>query len=205
MRERLKFLLIVPAIIILLCCGAMTPVVGAQVQQDELKGFDASIKKWAEDCRLEVEDQMNLLLTSGKLTLGQLFDTFYIPIPDTYPQKYHTAYDVLFDGVLQKILDKYLEKDAKIVFAVITDKNGFVPTHNTKYSQPLTGDQDKDILNNRAKRMFNDRTGLAASRNTEPYLLQKYARDTGEKMADLSVPIFIRNQHWGAVRIGYKE
>ena len=48
-------------------------------------------------------------------------------------------------------------------------------------------------------------TGLAAARNTEPYLLQKYARDTGEKMADLSVPIFIRNQHWGAVRIGYKD
>ncbi|MBN1295546.1 chemotaxis protein [bacterium] len=201
MRERLNMHLIVPVIITFLCAGFMwIPTTGAQ----ELKGVDAVAKKIADDCKLEVEEQMNLLMTSGRLTLGQLFDTFYIPVQDTNPQKFHTAYDTIFDEVLQKILDKYLVKDERVTFVVVTDKNGYVPTHNTKYSQPLTGNQDVDILNNRTKRMFNDRTGLAASRNTEPFLLQKYARDTGEKMADISVPIMIRNQHWGAVRVGYK-
>ncbi|HPQ39427.1 MAG TPA: chemotaxis protein [bacterium] len=202
MCERLKLSLIVPIIVILLTvCTGLTPPTGAQ----ELKGYDANVKRWADECKAEVEEQINLLLTSGRLTLGQVFDTFYIPVPDTNPQKFHTAYDTFFDEVLQKILDKYLAKDDRLVFVVVVDKNGYLPTHNTKYSQPLTGNQDLDIVNNRTKRMFNDRTGLAAARNTEPYLLQKYARDTGEKMADLSVPIFIRNQHWGAVRIGYKD
>ena len=53
--------------------------------------------------------------------------------------------------------------------------------------------------------MFNDRTGLAAARNTNPYLLQKYSRDTGEQLADLSVPIKVQGKHWGALRVGYKR
>jgi methyl-accepting chemotaxis protein len=60
-------------------------------------------------------------------------------------------------------------------------------------------------VNNRTKRIFNDRTGLAAAQNTAPFLIQKYQRDTGETMADLSVPIFIDGRHWGAVRIGYRH
>ncbi|MBT7088489.1 chemotaxis protein, partial [bacterium] len=35
------------------------------------------------------------------------------------------------------------------------------------------------------------------------FLLQIYIRDTGEIMADLSVPVFVLGRHWGAVRIGY--
>ncbi|WP_274534870.1 hypothetical protein [Salinivibrio kushneri] len=34
-------------------------------------------------------------------------------------------------------------------------------------------------------------------------LLQTYKRDTGEVMHDLSVPLFVAGQHWGAVRMGY--
>lgn len=186
----------------LMCLSCLIPITSAQVV--ELKGMDLQVKTWAEECRKEVTDQMELLITSGKLSLGQIFDTFYIPIPGTTPQKFNTQYDKYLDEAIQNILDKYLEKSDRLIFVVATDKNGYVPTHNTKYSQPLTGDKDKDLVGNRTKRLFNDRTGLAAAKNTEPYLLQKYNRETGEQMADLSIPIMIRNQHWGAIRIGYK-
>ncbi len=189
-------------LVIALAVTSSIPISHAQVA--ELKGFDLQVKTWAEECRKEVIDQMELLITSGKLSLGQLFDTFYIPIPGTTPQKFNTQYDKYLDESIQAILDKYLEKSDKLVFVVATDKNGYVPTHNTKYSQPLTGDKDKDLVGNRTKRLFNDRTGLAAAKNSEPYILQKYNRETGEQMADLSIPIMIRNQHWGAIRIGYK-
>ena len=192
-------------LLIMLVISTMLPIAAPIKAAEELKGNEIQIKKWAEECRDEITEQMNLLLTSGRLTMGQLFDTFYVPIPNTYPQKYTTQYDKLLDETIQKILDKYLSKDPKIVFVVAVDTNGYLPTHNTKYSQPLTGNKDTDALNNRAKRIFNDRTGLAAARNTEPYLLQKYARDTGEQMGDLSVPITIRKQHWGAVRFGFRR
>lgn len=127
----------------------------------------------------------------------------YIPISNTNPQKFHTQYDHIFDGVITPIIDRYLAKDERLIFVVLVDKNGYLPTHNSKYSRPLTGDSDNDTKWTRTKRMFNDRTGLAAARNTEPFLLQRYSRDTGEEMGDLSVPIMLHDRHWGAVRIGY--
>ncbi len=171
----------------------------------ELNGFDRKVKGWAESCRDEVSAQFELLLTSGKLSVPQLFDTFYIPIPGTSPQKFHTQYDQITDGVLRPIIDKYLELDERIVFVVPVDVNGYLPTHNSRYSRPLTGVGDRDTKWNRTKRIFSDRTGLAAAHNVEPYLLQRYSRDTGEVMSDLSVPVMIQNRHWGAIRIGYRQ
>ncbi len=180
-------------------------VLPTQVQAVELNAFDQKVKRWAESCRDEVSGQFNLLLTSGKLSVPQLFDTFYIPIPDTSPQKFHTQYDRMTDGVLRPIIDKYLALDKRIVFVVPVDVNGYLPTHNSRYSRPLTGVGDTDTKWNRAKRIFSDRTGLAAAHNKDAYLLQRYSRDTGEVMSDLSVPVVVQNRHWGAIRIGYRQ
>ncbi len=171
----------------------------------DLNRFDTQVKQWAMECRDDVTTQFNLLLTSGKLSVPQLFDTFYIPIPGTDPQKFKTQYDNLSDGVVRPIIDKILGYDKRLVFVVIVDTNGYLPTHNSRYSKPLTDNADDNTKWNRTKRMFNDRTGLAAARNQKEYLLQRYSRDTGEVMGDLSVPIIIQNRHWGAVRIGYKQ
>lgn len=170
-----------------------------------LSSFDDQVRRWAIECRTDVVDQFNLLLTSGQLSVPQLFDTFYIPIPETDPQKFRTQYDNLSDGVVRPIIDRVLGYDQRLVFVVIVDVNGYLPTHNSRYSRPLTDNTDENTKWNRTKRMFNDRTGLAAARNKKPYLLQRYSRDTGEVMSDLSVPIIIQNRHWGAVRIGYKQ
>ncbi len=136
-------------------------------------------------------------LASGKLTREQLFDATYVPIAGTNPPKFHTAYDAFTDRAMQEIEDEFL-KDADVVFAVVVDTNGYLPTHNTKYS-PTSGDP----LLNRTKRMFNDPVGLAAGQNTSPFLRQVYQRDTGETMWDLSAPIEVQGQHWGAFRIGF--
>ena len=174
------------------------------LSQEKLSGFDLQVHEMAMACRDQVAAEMQKLVKGNTLTLAQLFDTFYIPIPDTDPQKYHTQYDRFTDETIRIILDNYLSKDERIKFVVAVDKNGYLPTHNGRYSKPLTGDGAYDTQNNRTKRMFNDRTGLAAARNEKPYLLQSYSRDTGEVMKDLSVPIFIDGRHWGAIRIGYQ-
>ena len=174
------------------------------LSQEKLSGFDLQVHEMAMACRDQVAAAMLKLVKGNTLTLAQLFDTFYIPIPDTDPQKYHTQYDRYTDETIRIILDNYLSKDERIKFVVAVDKNGYLPTHNSRYSKPLTGDGAYDTQNNRTKRMFNDRTGLAAARNEKPYLLQSYSRDTGEVMKDLSVPIYIDGRHWGAIRIGYQ-
>ncbi len=187
--------------VLLLCLVFVAPV-SAQT----LTPFDVQVKTWAMECRDEVAAQFNLLLTSGKLTVAQLFDTFYIPIADTSPQKYHTQYDILLDGIIQPIIDKYQGYDKRVLAVFIVDSNGYAPTHNSSFSKPLTGYPYVDIKINRTKRMFNGRTGLAAARNEKPYLIQPYQTDAGKTtLTDLSVPITIQGRHWGAVRVVYKR
>jgi len=156
----------------------------------------------------EAKDRIVAALEKGiaenRITVADLFDRNYRPIANTSPQKYNTAYDKFFDQFISPIQEEILARDGSLFFVICVDNNGYVASHNLRYSKPLTGDPDLDKNNNRTKRIFNDKTGLKSAQNTETFLLQTYMRDTGEIMNDISTPVYFNNRHWGAVRIGYK-
>jgi methyl-accepting chemotaxis protein len=153
------------------------------------------------DC---VVSALEKAVAEKRITPAELFDRTYQPLPNTTPQKFTTTFDKFFDRYISPFQEEILEKDGNIFFAICVDDNGYVPCHNQRYSRPLTGDMEIDSANNRTKRKFDDRTGIWAAQNREKFLLQTYARDTGEIMNDISTPIFIQERHWGAIRIGYR-
>ncbi len=79
-----------------------------------------------------------------------------------------------------------------------------MPTHNKRFSLPLTGDYDKDFVGNRSKRVFDDPVGKQCGKHEMPFLIQTYRRDTGEIMHDISAPVYVNGRHWGGFRIGYR-
>ncbi|EKD35341.1 MAG: Methyl-accepting chemotaxis sensory transducer [uncultured bacterium] len=95
-------------------------------EKDDLTDFDQKVKAMAEKCRDEVTREFDILLSANRLKAAQLFDTFYIPIPDTNPQKFSTQYDRMVDQTIREILDKYLALDNRLLFVVAIDKNGYV-------------------------------------------------------------------------------
>lgn len=131
-----------------------------------------------------------------------VFDKNYKPIPNTNPTKYSTSYDSYFERELRTIYDEALREIPSGIFVLCVDLNGYAPTHCSKYSKPLTGNYEVDLINSRDKRIFNDHVGIKAAKNENKFLLQTYMRDTGEIIADLSLPVFINGKHWGAIRIG---
>jgi HAMP domain-containing protein len=141
-------------------------------------------------------------IDNGVFSVKDAFDTDYQLIPGFEPEKYHTKYDFYLDKAILSLQDEFL-KDESVVFAVAVDSNGYLPTHNTRYQQPITGSQQQDLLGNRTKRIFNDPIGLKAAQNTEPAFQQVYHRDTGETMWDISSPIYVKGKHWGGFRIGF--
>lgn len=141
----------------------------------------------------------------GQLTLNQIFDRDYKAIPGSNPPKYKTQFDDFTDAHFPAIQEPILSRHSFMAYAGAVDSNGYFPTHNKRYSQPITGDYDKDLLTNRTKRIFNDRTGARCGSNTKSFLLQTYKRDTGEVMHDLSIPIYVSGRHWGGFRIGYQS
>jgi methyl-accepting chemotaxis protein len=140
-------------------------------------------------------------IDNNALTAVTAFDTEYQTYGKFDPPKYHTKYDSYADKALLSLQDEMM-KNPSIVFAVTVDNNGYLPTHNSKYQQPITGDKEKDRVGNRTKRIFNDETGLAAAKNTQPGFIQIYKRDTGETMWDVSSPILVKGKQWGNFRIG---
>ncbi len=138
---------------------------------------------------------------NGVFSVNDAFDEDYQEIGSFEPPKYHTKYDSYMDKAILGIQDEFL-LDKSIVFAVTVDRNGYLPTHNTRYQKPITGDKEKDKVGNRTKRVFNDPVGLKAAQNEQQGLLQVYHRDTGVTMWDVSSPIYVKGKHWGGFRIG---
>ncbi|MES2106161.1 MAG: methyl-accepting chemotaxis protein [Pseudomonadota bacterium] len=163
------------------------------------------VKKAALAAVIVIEKMFADALQSGQISMSQLFDRTYKPIPDTNPKKYTTAFDSFTDRILPPIQEGLLAAMPQLVYAGAVDNNGYFPTHNKKFSQKLTGNYEKDLINNRTKRIFDDRTGSRCGSNTNPFLLQTYKRDTGEVMHDLSVPIYVAGKHWGGFRVGYRS
>ncbi len=155
------------------------------------------------DAKKEIENTFEDAVKKGIISSADLWDRNYIPIPNTNPQKYKTRFTDFAKKYIQPIEDKYLAMDPNFKFVVLVDNNGYLPAHNTIYDKPLTGDYEKDLVGNRSMRIFNDPTGLAAARNTNPVLLQTYMRDTGVVMNDISTPIYFEGKHWGGLRIGF--
>jgi methyl-accepting chemotaxis protein len=147
-------------------------------------------------------------LADGEATLADLFDEDYRPVPGTNPQQFMTRFTVLTDRVLPEIQEPALALDSRVVFCAAVDRNGYLPTHNRKFSHPQGPDPVANATNSRNRRIFNDRVGLGAGRNTEPFLIQTYRRDMGggsfALMKDVSAPITVAGRHWGGLRLAYR-
>lgn len=135
-------------------------------------------------------------IESGQLSNEEVWDRDYVPFGTSTRQMYRTSYDKFTDDEIQQIIDE-IQKDEEVVFAVLVDVNGYLPTHNSDFS---VGEWPQ----NRTKRIFDDTVGIQAAQNTQPFLKQVYDRpDTGETMWDISSPVYVHGQHWGGFRIGF--
>ncbi|MCP4391876.1 MAG: methyl-accepting chemotaxis protein [Gammaproteobacteria bacterium] len=168
-----------------------------------IDGIHQQVFRIAQAAAGEIQHCFENAIDSGDISSADLFDREYRQVENSNPPKYHTRYDAFADRVLPKIQEKILADNSFLAFAIATDDRGYVPTHNDKFSQPLTGDFDRDLVGNRTKRIFDDKTGARCGNHTQRLLLQTYKRDTGEVMHDLSVPVYIGGRHWGDFRIGY--
>ena len=177
------------------------------VAQSGIETPDTPIVALVQHKATEVSDAFEAALAAGEITLSQLFDESYRPIAGSDPAQVMTAFVPLTDRLLPPIQEPVLAFDTRIVFCAAVDRNGFLPTHNVKYNREQGDDPVWNATNCRNRRMFNDRTGLRAGRNTQPFLLQTYRRDMGggvfALMKDCSAPITVRGRHWGGLRIAF--
>ncbi|HEV7372797.1 methyl-accepting chemotaxis protein [Arenibaculum sp.] len=188
--------------------GISERLIGVTAELD-IETVDTPFIRAARETAARVAAVLEDAVQTGRIALDDLFDERYVPVPGTEPQQVTTRFTGLTDAVLPSIQEPVTALDERVVFCAAVDRNGYLPTHNARFSQPQrTGDPAWNAANSRNRRIFNDRVGLAAGRNTRPFLLQTYRRDMGggqfAMMKDVSAPVIVLGRHWGAVRLAYR-
>ncbi|HSC04624.1 MAG TPA: methyl-accepting chemotaxis protein [Solirubrobacteraceae bacterium] len=164
---------------------------------------------------------------------GRLFDVSRADPAGFTPPKYHTAYDAIVDRAMMARMDAVVAAEPGLTFALPFDLNAYAPAHNSSVTKAITGDPVQDLAGNRTKRFFLDSPALTRAsrmelgvelpaevltrrqiagaravltepdRNSRPFLLQTYARDTGAVLTTLSVPLYVKGQRFGCVCLGW--
>ncbi len=179
--------------------------------RDQLARFrleDAEMAEAARDRAAEVSRLFEDAVNDGRITVEDLFSNDYQPIPGVEPPQFMAPFTSFTDAVLPPVLEDALSLHDGVIFCAAVNRDGYLPTHNRKFSRPPGKDPVWNAANARNRRFFKDRVGLAAGRSMADHLLQAYRRDMGGgkfmAMKDVSAPIFVNGRHWGGLRIGYK-
>jgi methyl-accepting chemotaxis protein len=159
--------------------------------------FDYNVER-ARQTLQRIQDKLSDLAKRGV----DIWDQNYRPIANTNPQKYDVTYAAAFEREIQPIAEEALGMLKGGVYSLMVDSRGYAAIHNLKYSKPLTGNYEADLVGNRTRRIWEDQTGQRAAKNTLPLLLQTYARDTGEVLSEINLPIIVDGRHWGGLRVG---
>ncbi len=82
-----------------------------------------------------IEQMLEDALRDGTLSPDEIFETNYRPITQgllasSDIPRFHTASDRYLDEHIPKIQDAFLT-DSMVVFAVLVDRNGYAPSHNS--------------------------------------------------------------------------
>lgn len=154
-----------------------------------------------------ISDALEAAVTQGQISTADLFSQSYRPVPGSDPPQVLAPFTALTDRLFPPIQEEALKLSPKVVFCAAIDRNGYLPTHNVKFSQRQGKDPVWNAANCRNHRMFTDRVGLGAGRSTAPFLMQIYRRDMGGgkfvMMKDVSAPIFVNGRHWGGLRLAF--
>ncbi len=163
-------------------------------------GFE-DILRITQEGAAEVQDALNSIAESG----ANLFDKNYVRTnPDQLPAKYDTSYTDIYERTIRPIFDRIDSENDMLAMACAFDVNGYLPAHNSKISQPMTGNFEKDNALSRHRRMYNaTRAERRRADQTSPFLLLTFIRDTGEIMNSISIPLYVKGQHWGNFCTGF--
>ena len=170
---------------------------------------DSPFIRGAQQAAGQIAKLLDDALRTGAISAQDLFDDKYQPLPGSNPAQLSTRYVALADRLFPQVQERMLGLSAKVVYCIAVDRNGYVACHNQAYNQPQRRDDVAwSTTHCRNRRIFNDRTGLAAARNQRPFLLQTYRRDMGGGqfvvMKEAAAPIQVAGKHWGGLRLAFK-
>ncbi|WP_157733127.1 methyl-accepting chemotaxis protein [Bosea sp. AS-1] len=175
---------------------------------EELERSYRPLIERAQDFARQIGTAMEEALERGLTSEAELFTTRYAAVEGSEPRQYLSPSLPALEAVLPPILAAMLASDPRLAFAVVGDRNGYVPVHNAAFSlPPRGGDPAWNAAYVRNRRIFDDRVGIGFGRSVRPFLAQRSHQDVGrgpEIFSEIGAPVRVRGRHWGGVRTAYR-
>lgn len=180
----------------------------AQMIEDIERSYRPLIER-AQDFAREVAAAMEAAIEKGLIAEEELFEANYAPVPESEPLQHLSPSLPALEVVLPPLLERTLASDPRLVFAVPSDRNGYVPVHHTGTSQPQRSyDPAWNAVHACNRRILDSRSGISASRSVRPFMVQLCHHDFGngcsEALNEINAPLRVRGRHWGGVRMAYR-
>ncbi|MFA5989206.1 MAG: methyl-accepting chemotaxis protein [Sphingomonas sp.] len=171
---------------------------------------DAQYMEAAKRIGGEIVDLVERGIRRGELSAADVFDTDYQLIPGTNPAQHSTRLNIWADANIRPLLDRVMNDIDLCVGCVISDINGYLPTHMTLRSQPQGADVEWNSTwsRNRRKMGLDDSTARAV-KSTAPAMLACYRMVLGNSsflpLKNVFVPLYFGGRRWGNFELAYVD
>jgi methyl-accepting chemotaxis protein len=145
----------------------------------------------------------------GEISEADVFDTDYVAMPGTNPVQYSTRFCDFADAYVRPVLDRLKASDERHIGCVISDRNGYLPTHITERSQPQGSDPAWNTKHCRNRRNLIDDATRRAIESDKEAMLVTYRMNFGEGLylpvKNVFVPLIIAGRRWGNFELAYRD
>jgi methyl-accepting chemotaxis protein len=146
----------------------------------------------------------------GEIDEEAVFDRNYLLISGTNPPQYSTRFCAFADRHIRPILDRISAADPRHIGSVISDQEGYLPTHVSARSQPQRPDDpawNAEHCRNR-RNMIDDATRRAIA-SDNPAMLITYRINLGSgryiPVKNVFVPMIVGGRRWGNFELAYRD
>ncbi|WP_425229806.1 methyl-accepting chemotaxis protein [Sphingomonas sp.] len=156
-----------------------------------------------------VQEIVDAAIARGEIDRASVFDTAYRLIRGSDPERFDTRFADFADAQVRAIIDQVAKSDARIEGSVISDVNGYLPTHVSERSlPPRPGDAAWNDMHCRNRRIFMDPATQRAIDSTDSFSMSVYQLERSSQrtmVKSVFVPLFFDGRRWGNFEIAYRD
>lgn len=173
-------------------------------------GFAAADRVFVDQAiavRDEVKALVEAAIATGEIGMDDVFDTNYVLIPGSNPERYDNRFNDFADRKLRPIIDRVSSSNGRVEGAICSDINGYLPTHQSSRSQaPRADDVEWNTAKCRNRRILLDDATSRAIVSTADFMMAVYRFEKGDDyslLKNVFVPLYFNGRRWGNFEIAY--
>jgi methyl-accepting chemotaxis protein len=156
----------------------------------------------------DIQVAVDAAFVAKDVTMDAVFDTNYRPVEGSDPPQFDNRFNAIADKLVQPVLDTTVASDPRIIVAVISDVNGYLPTHASSKSHPQRPDDPAwNALHCRNKCNFMDDPTARAVKSDADFMLTTYRQNLGlhgyRTVKNVFVPLYLGGKRWGNFEVAY--